>query len=234
MALSGFMPEVEGFELDLTGLEGYPVAIAHGSLDPVIPVEFGRAAAERVRDGRRRPALARDPGAAHDRPATPAGAAGVRRRCGDRLSRRSPRHALGFHVLESSPGVHYRVQNLDEEPNAMRRIPAILALVLATAALSAGSALADDGVPGGKPVGNGPLAGPSRVIPVARAALPAFTLRGRQGRLAELNRGDRRSSMRGSRVASAENPSGRSPDSVQSRQGPSGERSTQGIAANCG
>jgi phospholipase/carboxylesterase len=49
VALSGFMPEVEGFELDLTGLDGYPIAVAHGSLDPVIPVEFGRAAAERVR-----------------------------------------------------------------------------------------------------------------------------------------------------------------------------------------
>ena len=50
VALSGFMPEVEGFELDLAGLDGYPIAVAHGSLDPVIPVEFGRAAAARVRD----------------------------------------------------------------------------------------------------------------------------------------------------------------------------------------
>lgn len=49
MALSGFMPEVEGFELDLTDLGGYPVAVAHGALDPVIPVALGRAAAERVR-----------------------------------------------------------------------------------------------------------------------------------------------------------------------------------------
>lgn len=49
MALSGFMPEVEGFDLDLTGLAGYPVAVAHGSLDPVIPVAFGRAAVERLR-----------------------------------------------------------------------------------------------------------------------------------------------------------------------------------------
>jgi phospholipase/carboxylesterase len=49
MALSGFLPEVEGFELDLTGLDGYPIAIAHGSLDPVIPVEFSRAAVERLR-----------------------------------------------------------------------------------------------------------------------------------------------------------------------------------------
>lgn len=51
MALSGFMPEVEGFDLDLTGLAGYPVAVAHGSLDPVIPVAFGRAAVERLRSG---------------------------------------------------------------------------------------------------------------------------------------------------------------------------------------
>jgi phospholipase/carboxylesterase len=44
VCLSGFMPRVDGFALDLAGLEGYPVAIAHGSLDPVIPVEWGREA----------------------------------------------------------------------------------------------------------------------------------------------------------------------------------------------
>ena len=44
VALSGFMPEVEGFELDLTGLAGYRVAIGHGALDPVISVEWSRAA----------------------------------------------------------------------------------------------------------------------------------------------------------------------------------------------
>ena len=48
IAMSGFMPEVERFELDLSGLDGYPVAVSHGALDPVIPVSFGRAAAERV------------------------------------------------------------------------------------------------------------------------------------------------------------------------------------------
>ena len=69
LAMSGFMPEVPGFELDLGGLEGYPVAVVHGSLDPVIPVEFGRAAAERVRARRSRPPLAGDARAAHDRPA---------------------------------------------------------------------------------------------------------------------------------------------------------------------
>jgi phospholipase/carboxylesterase len=44
IALSGFMPQVEGLELVLSGLEGYPVAIAHGSLDPVIPVDWSREA----------------------------------------------------------------------------------------------------------------------------------------------------------------------------------------------
>jgi phospholipase/carboxylesterase len=44
VALSGFMPQVEGLELDLSGLDGFPVAIAHGSLDPVIPVDFSREA----------------------------------------------------------------------------------------------------------------------------------------------------------------------------------------------
>jgi phospholipase/carboxylesterase len=48
IAMSGFMPEVDGFALDLSGLDGYPIAVAHGALDPVIPVAFGRAAAERV------------------------------------------------------------------------------------------------------------------------------------------------------------------------------------------
>jgi phospholipase/carboxylesterase len=48
LALSGFMPTVEGFELDLAGRAGLPVAIAHGSLDPVIGVEWGREAKERL------------------------------------------------------------------------------------------------------------------------------------------------------------------------------------------
>jgi phospholipase/carboxylesterase len=44
VALSGFVPRVPGFELDLDGLAGYPVAIAHGSHDPVIPAGFGTEA----------------------------------------------------------------------------------------------------------------------------------------------------------------------------------------------
>jgi phospholipase/carboxylesterase len=50
VALSGFVPRVDGFSLDLENLAGYPVAVAHGSLDPVIPVEFGREAAALLRD----------------------------------------------------------------------------------------------------------------------------------------------------------------------------------------
>jgi phospholipase/carboxylesterase len=44
IGLSGFMPNAEGFEYDLTGLDGYRVAIGHGSRDSVIGVEWGRQA----------------------------------------------------------------------------------------------------------------------------------------------------------------------------------------------
>jgi phospholipase/carboxylesterase len=42
IAFSGFIPTVDGFELDLR--EVPPVAIGHGTFDPLIPVEFGRQA----------------------------------------------------------------------------------------------------------------------------------------------------------------------------------------------
>ena len=48
MALSGFLPTVEGFELDLAKARDLPVAIGHGIQDPVIPVEFGRDARDRL------------------------------------------------------------------------------------------------------------------------------------------------------------------------------------------
>lgn len=48
MALSGFMPTVEGFELVLEGHQGFPAAIAHGTQDSVIPVMWGRQAEERL------------------------------------------------------------------------------------------------------------------------------------------------------------------------------------------
>jgi phospholipase/carboxylesterase len=42
-AFSGFIPRVEGWELDLEQPLP-PIAIGHGTLDPVISVEFGRTA----------------------------------------------------------------------------------------------------------------------------------------------------------------------------------------------
>jgi phospholipase/carboxylesterase len=48
MALSGFLPQVEDFELDLSRAAGLPVAIGHGTHDPVISVEFGREARDRL------------------------------------------------------------------------------------------------------------------------------------------------------------------------------------------
>jgi phospholipase/carboxylesterase len=44
IALSGFVPNAPGFELDLASRTGMPVAIGHGTLDQVIPVEWGRQA----------------------------------------------------------------------------------------------------------------------------------------------------------------------------------------------
>jgi phospholipase/carboxylesterase len=50
MPLSGFLPEVDGFELDMGKAAGLPVAIGHGSHDPVISVEFARDARDRLGD----------------------------------------------------------------------------------------------------------------------------------------------------------------------------------------
>jgi len=46
VALSGFLPRVEGWPLEPERLAGVPVGIAHGTLDPVIGVDYGREAAE--------------------------------------------------------------------------------------------------------------------------------------------------------------------------------------------
>jgi phospholipase/carboxylesterase len=50
VALSGFIPTVPGFELDLGERAGLPVAIGHGTHDPVIGAEWGRQAAETLRE----------------------------------------------------------------------------------------------------------------------------------------------------------------------------------------
>jgi phospholipase/carboxylesterase len=46
IALSGFIPRVPGFSLDLESRSGLPAALGHGSYDPIIPVEFGHEAKE--------------------------------------------------------------------------------------------------------------------------------------------------------------------------------------------
>jgi phospholipase/carboxylesterase len=44
---SGFIPTVEGWEMD-TSRPLPPVALGHGTMDPVIPVQFGRAARDAI------------------------------------------------------------------------------------------------------------------------------------------------------------------------------------------
>lgn len=44
LAFSGFIPRVEGLELDMSARQGLRIAIGHGTYDPVIPVQFGREA----------------------------------------------------------------------------------------------------------------------------------------------------------------------------------------------
>jgi phospholipase/carboxylesterase len=48
IGLSGFMPTVEGFELEHERARGLPVAIGHGVQDPVIGVEWGRDGRDRL------------------------------------------------------------------------------------------------------------------------------------------------------------------------------------------
>lgn len=48
IALSGFMPRVDGFELDLEGRQGFSAALGHGTHDPVIGVEWGHEARDRL------------------------------------------------------------------------------------------------------------------------------------------------------------------------------------------
>jgi len=48
LPFSCFIPTVDNFEIDLSGLDGYPVAIGHGTYDPVIEVGWGRQAKERL------------------------------------------------------------------------------------------------------------------------------------------------------------------------------------------
>jgi phospholipase/carboxylesterase len=48
LALSGFIPTVDGFDLDLESRSGMPVAIGHGTYDPIIGVEWGHEARDHL------------------------------------------------------------------------------------------------------------------------------------------------------------------------------------------
>lgn len=48
LAFSGFIPTVEGWAPELDAVAGLPVLIAHGTLDPVIPVTFAHDARARL------------------------------------------------------------------------------------------------------------------------------------------------------------------------------------------
>lgn len=48
IALSGFIPTVDGWELDPANAAGLPAVVGHGSQDPVISVDFARDARARL------------------------------------------------------------------------------------------------------------------------------------------------------------------------------------------
>jgi phospholipase/carboxylesterase len=51
LAMSGFVPTVDGWEPHFGGRWRLPVLVHHGRLDPIIPVDFGRRAARLLREG---------------------------------------------------------------------------------------------------------------------------------------------------------------------------------------
>lgn len=48
LAMSGFIPQTDAWTADLGSRAGLPVLVAHGSQDPIISVEFGRDARDRL------------------------------------------------------------------------------------------------------------------------------------------------------------------------------------------
>jgi phospholipase/carboxylesterase len=48
LMMSGFYPEVSGWEMDPGSKRGMPAYVTHGAYDPVIPVEFGRQASQKL------------------------------------------------------------------------------------------------------------------------------------------------------------------------------------------
>jgi phospholipase/carboxylesterase len=61
LAMSGFIPTVDGFELDPESRAGMPISISHGTYDPVISVDFGREARDRLDEAGLRVAYREDP-----------------------------------------------------------------------------------------------------------------------------------------------------------------------------
>ncbi len=51
LAMSGFVPVVEGWEAELESRRDLPVCIAHGANDPIIRAEFGRDARDLLTEG---------------------------------------------------------------------------------------------------------------------------------------------------------------------------------------
>jgi len=51
LMMSGFYPEVSGWEMAPQAKSGMPAYVTHGAYDPVIPVEFGREAARKLEAG---------------------------------------------------------------------------------------------------------------------------------------------------------------------------------------
>ncbi len=51
LAFSGFIPTVPGWDPDIAERRGLPVQISHGRQDPVISIDFARAAAQRLTEG---------------------------------------------------------------------------------------------------------------------------------------------------------------------------------------
>lgn len=48
LMMSGFYPEVPGWEMDPHARSGMPAYVTHGAYDPVIPVHFGRGASQKL------------------------------------------------------------------------------------------------------------------------------------------------------------------------------------------
>lgn len=67
VALSGFIPEVEGWSAEFESRSSLPVFIHHGANDPIISVEFGRSARARL-DQEGLPVEYTETGAGHSLP----------------------------------------------------------------------------------------------------------------------------------------------------------------------